>query len=332
MNVLSFFRDRGRKRAAALYDQGRALIEEEEFEAALAIGRKLRKLRFSGAYEIEGLAYSGLDRDDDAVRVLREGLAIEPSVWVNWLLLGSCLSRLGNYDEALLAYDRAQASPQSDRDMVELNRAIVGIRREDYAFALRHLDAIHSYENAPARLRAIGCRVRALQGLGRVAQAEDLGLRTLREWRDTNDGEGKSDIAEIALVLGEIRLGRGDDREAVLAHAIEWWRATRQERLLWLVREAQPLRSPESHYFRLLLHGTISPGSDVDVDAQGFYSSADVVADSPEEALAFVLQLDPPERGVEVTVHEANALEPRPNGPKGVYAAPGGRTYYRGDQ
>jgi tetratricopeptide (TPR) repeat protein len=327
MKILSFLDRRRRKRAETLYDEARELLDSRLNDKALAIGRKLRKLRYSGAFEIEGLAYSGLDRNEDAVRVLREGLALAPDAWPNWLLLGSCLSNLGRYDEALLAYDRANACAGADRSAIDLNRAIVAMRREDYASVLRHLEGIY-ITDPDMRFRVIACRVTALRGLGRVAEAEDLGSRTLNEWRDTNDTAGKADAGDIALEVGEMRLERGEDRNVLRSFAIDWWRATRRQSLLWLIRELLPRRSGGSQYFRLMLHGTISPESGLAVDARGFYGSVDVVADSPEEALALLVEIDPPEAGVALTIEETTVREPRPEEPKGVYAVRG-RAFYK---
>lgn len=328
MGLLSLFDFRGRRRAGKLYDEARELVDDGAYEDALAIARKLRKLRYSGAYEIEGLAYSRLGRNEDAVRVLREGLALAPAVWLNWLLLGSCLSNLGRFDEALLAYDRAHACEDADRDAVALNRAIVCSRAGDHPAALRHLDSLTGYEDQAMRFRAVGTRVDALHKLGRTAEAEDLGLRTQREWLDREETAGTVDIGEIALVLGEIGLARGDDPKALRETAIAWWRRTEHERLLWLIRELQPTRSPAAQYFRLLLHGAIAPGSALAELGQGFFTPAHVVADSPEEAFALYLDLVEPEPGVELTVKEANPVEPRPDGIKGVYMAAAGRAVY----
>ncbi len=47
---LPAFPERRRKRAETLYDDARELIEVMDYDGALAIGAKLRKLRFSGAF------------------------------------------------------------------------------------------------------------------------------------------------------------------------------------------------------------------------------------------------------------------------------------------
>jgi len=302
VSLLSFLTRRRQRRAVRLYNGGHEALGSYDFESALKIGRELRKLRYSGAYEIEGLAFIGLDRHEDAVRVLREGLALAPAAWPNWLLLGSCLSDLERYSEALVAYDRAYACDGADRPAVDLNRAIVAVRQKDYAAALRLLDGLQC-ENREMELRAIVHRVDALRGAGREAEAEELATRTL-----TNESEGGDDIGSIACNLGEMRLARGED---VRTFAIDFWRRTRHAPLLALIRDARPMRSDRAHYFRLLLHGT------------RFYQSVDVVADSPEEALTFVTELEPEH----VVIDEATAIEPRPHDRKGVYRMTG-RTYY----
>ncbi len=303
-------------RAKKLYGKARALLDSGAYEEALAIGAKLRRLHYSGAFEIEALAYSALDRDEDAVRVLREGLELAPSVWLNWHLLGNCLSNLHRLDEAMSAYDRAEACPKVDLAIVNLNRAIVAARRQDHAAALRYLER-ELPDTPQTRLRAGSMRVAALHGLGRDAEAEELGSRILAEWRDAPPN---ADFADVVFELADIRRERGEDRQMLRAWVVETWRATGHERLLWLIRELRLRRSPDSQYFRLLLHGKTASGG-------GFYRSVDVVADSPEQALAFLLEIDPAEPDVELTIEEATALEPRPNDPQGLYAG-SVRVYY----
>lgn len=329
MNVLSFFRDRRRRRAEALYAQACDLLDKEDYEAALAIARKLRKLRYSGAFDVEGRAYCGLDRPGDAVRVLREGVARVPGVARNWMLLGNALSDLGESGEALVAYDRAESLDPSNRATLELNRGVVAERRNDYAAMLRHLDDASGVEPR-LYLRLIGCRVTALHGLGRDDEALDLATRVLDGWRNAGDDTGARDVGEMARVIIEIRLARGEDRYVLFEEAARWWRATKYEPLLPLLRDLRAQRSPDAQYFRLQIEGRIGPGAQRYGEVKGYITTADVVADSPEEALAFALELDPPGLGVAVTIDEAEILEPRPNDRKGVYRTMG-RAYYEED-
>jgi hypothetical protein len=126
------------------------------------------------------------------------------------------------------------------------------------------------------------------------------------------------------LTLGQIRLERGDEREAVRRFAIEWFRATRHSRLLWLVRELNPPLTADSRYFWLTLHGRIPQPYD---GPQGFWIRVDAVADSTEEALAFLNELMPPDPAKEYEIDKVRS-EPYAEGPKGIYLLPG-RSYYR---
>lgn len=311
MNILTFFRDRRAARASKLYDEAQNLIESRRFEQALPIARKLRKLHHSSAFEIEGLAYAGLDRHEDAVRVLREGLTLAPAAFPNWMLLGSCLSDLERYDEALLAYDRAEACEGADRSVVNLNRSIVASRRNDYEGALRYLANLQ-YESREMELRAMAHRVDALHHLARNDEAEDVGVRTLNVWRDAKEDVGKGDIGAIASCVAMIRLERGDDREQLLAFAIGWWQRTRHKELLWTIREIRSERSGNAKHYNLLLH------------APGVYLNVDAVADSPQEALAFARELEPEDFAID----EVKTIGPKPEEPKGIYFV-SGRVFYK---
>lgn len=321
MGILSFWAHRSRKRALRLYDEAWERLSAHAYHDALAIARKLRKLRFSGAYEIEGRAYMALEQHDDAVRVLSEGVKIAPSVWINWLLLGSSLSNVGRYDDALHAYDRAASCERADVDNIEVNRAVVKMRQHDQSAALDHLDRVAKYESESARLYAVALRVTCLRELGREAEAEELGGRTLREWRNNDVENGKEAIGEIARELGTIRHARGENVMLLRAQAMDWWRATHNDRLLWLIRELRPVRSPRARFYRLLVCARIPSGG-------GFFKNIDAVADSPEEALALYIELDPPDEGVELEIEEAKVLEERPDDVKGVYSAAMGRIYF----
>jgi Flp pilus assembly protein TadD len=322
VNILSFLQHRSTKRAKRLYDDARALVDAGKNEQALAIARRLRKVHWSGAFEIEGLAYSHLGRHEDAVRVLKEGLKLAPGVWLNWHLLASCLSDLGRFEEALAAYERAEECEGADRNSVDLNRAIVAMRMDDFARALELLDSPMAFDSEAMRLRAVECRVTSLFKLGRVSEAEEIAAHELEAWRASeHDGEPPYDIGEMALTLGRIRMDRGEDHGPLLEQTLEWWRITRHERLLWLIRELLSLHSPEAQYFQLVLHGRIPPEWHAEAAAQGFWTAADAVADTPQEAVTFIAQLHGLGPGIEWIIDEAEAVEPRPDDPKGVYAA-----------
>jgi tetratricopeptide (TPR) repeat protein len=97
--------------------------------------------------------------------------------------------------------------------------------------------------------------------------------------------------------------------------------------LLAMIREIHGLRSGAAQHFRLVVHGRIPETSPERREAQGFYTTYDVVADTPDEALGFARALDTRGPAADWTLDEAKAVEPRPGDLKGVYSA-GGRIFY----
>src|SRR5260221_2481172 len=270
MALLSFLQHRRQKRAQVLYGEGQKSIEAGAYEKALEIGRRLRKMGYTGAFEIEALGHAGLGRTETAVRVLREGLALAPAAWLNWSLLGNYLSDLKQYEEALEAYDRAAACTGADQAPIAFNRAVVQIRRGEHEAALRLLDDITTDDEALG-LRITTSRMECLWRLGREREAEALSERIVHDWQATSRDEEEMDaIGEVVLTLAELRRERGDDPEILRAQAMEDWRWTRHAPLLWLIRDLRPDRSDAARHFRIFVHATLL--SDAGSGATGFYA------------------------------------------------------------
>jgi hypothetical protein len=59
-----------------------------------------------------------------------------------------------------------------------------------------------------------------------------------------------------------------------------------------------------------------------------YWMSADVVADTSDEALALLFEISPPPRGADIEIEKIREMEPRPDGTKGVYGA-SGRKFFK---
>jgi len=70
--------------AVALFDAGWTAVEEGDFDQAHAIGRRLKALRFSGAFEILALVHGHQDKFGSACKVLEAGVKRAPKVWRLW--------------------------------------------------------------------------------------------------------------------------------------------------------------------------------------------------------------------------------------------------------
>src|SRR5260221_870929 len=122
-------------RANHLMRKGFSFLDEHRSTDALEIGRKLKKLPHSSAFEILALAHVRSNKLSKAIAVLEEGVTKVGRVWILWELLGNCYSDAGRFAKAEKAYREALTREGCDLDVVHLNRAIAFNRRGKHAEA-----------------------------------------------------------------------------------------------------------------------------------------------------------------------------------------------------
>lgn len=134
---------------------GLAYASEGRTIEAMDVAKELHWLGYSGAFEIEAqaLAYEG--SKDEAITVLRKGLEVAPTSWLNGNLLGNYLSDQARYDEAIAAYEDALRTPSADRILIEANYAVALQRagRDDEARAKIAQLATHDLSKAEPGLQ-----------------------------------------------------------------------------------------------------------------------------------------------------------------------------------
>ena len=91
----------------ALMDRAFELLDRNNAQEALKVGRQLEDRRYSGGFEIQALALAALHRRAEAIKVLERGVATIPHVWLLWQLLGNYRSDAGDYEGAIEAYVHA---------------------------------------------------------------------------------------------------------------------------------------------------------------------------------------------------------------------------------
>jgi membrane associated rhomboid family serine protease len=82
------------------------------------LGRPRINLSAGAGYEEEKWGYDALlaDRNEEAVRWLRDGVLYQPKLAVNWFNLGIAYQRLGKHADASAAYQRAhELEPNNDK-------------------------------------------------------------------------------------------------------------------------------------------------------------------------------------------------------------------------
>jgi tetratricopeptide (TPR) repeat protein len=300
--------DDERDEVRRLYDQAMHALEDHRYEDAIEIGTLLKQRNFSGAFEVIALARGGQDDREGAVAELREGVSLAPSVWLLWQLLGNYLSDLERTAEALEAYERALGCPRVHEDAVQLNRAIALHRASRFEEALAAVERIRAGE---CLQRATVLRLGLLNRLARYEEvladppyaledpaehAHALGERAVAMLDGRGDAAGARETAEAAV--GE---GRFDGAAAEV------------------LRRARGMTSPNAQDYRLRIAGRW-PGAKGE---DGFFRVFQVVADTPEGALAFASTFEPAAVRASLRVENVEAEEAAPGKLLGVYWASG---------
>jgi tetratricopeptide (TPR) repeat protein len=155
--------------ARRLEAEAHAALAAADWEAADGIAQRLLDLGWSGGFEIRALAAEARGELERARAVLEEGVAKAPASWSLWHLLGIVRSDLGQYDDALEAFEWALGADDADTVSVRFNRAIAHERRRAYDLALMDLEPILSLPRPPPFAEdALSLAAACLAQIGRV--------------------------------------------------------------------------------------------------------------------------------------------------------------------
>lgn len=189
-------------------ESGLEALVEGDFDRMLDLALRLREKGSPAAFELEAVAYRGLDQRERALQILHEGLALAPDVSFNWTLLGSILGDLDRWDEAETAYGRARECPDADLGWVDYNRAILAHDRGDLRRALELCPV--DPEDLELREAVLLARIGWMVEARRWDQAE-LTVRTALDEDDWDEGtraELRMHLAGLVGRRGEAEQGR----------------------------------------------------------------------------------------------------------------------------
>lgn len=307
------------KQISRLLDEGYRLLEEGEHERALRVSAKLDKLHNSGAYEIGARALKAMGREQEAIAMLEKGVRVAESVYILWSYLGHYYSDAGRYKEAIHAFEASRLRDQSpDRDrFAEYNVAIVVGRQGDFGDALQRFQTLppgdrpaqHEIDSGSAYyLMKLGHYDEALAvidtALSRVPQDEnrcraDLYAKRARCW--WHQGRAESEVLEEALT------------------AIYLYRAGRDP--YQLIREMRNRKSASARMYLLWLKGEWSDEMAQMVGSRRFATACWVVAESPEQGLAYMKAIEPEPSREHLRVAKVLSQGPAPDELLGVDVA-----------
>lgn len=307
------------------------LLGTYDTEGAIKIGEQLRKMRFTGGYEILALAYQIEGKLEKAVRILREGVKQAPGSWLLWQQLGNLHSDRAEFEKAHEAYDRALQCADADPSNITLNRANVLHRQGDFEMALQILDSVSDED---ARNQGISLRVTLLNSLGRHEEAMAIAKQNIARLENSehrDEPDVRHDLARLHAELAVSYRRVGLPPEMVLAEIREAISTERTSNFaMRLMREQHNLKSPEAKHYWLQVSGTWDApiqSDDGDDFVPDFYVNFDVVADNPEEALEFCRDFEPEGVRKSMEIDDVEELEGCPDELKGVYGCTGHAFY-----
>jgi tetratricopeptide (TPR) repeat protein len=271
------------KRISRLMEKAFSLLDAGELKGAEKIGRELKKLRHSSAFEILALAYLRQQKPAKAVNVLEEGTRKAGKVWLLWELLGNCYSDLGRFRDAETAYQRALQQKGCDPSVVHLNRAIAFERngRSDAANL-----AVRQVKSKNLRRRADAIRIRLALVDGKKRTAKQLASRTARRRPNAEERYDRETESAILLSCALAFQKSPAERKQLIRLAV---RAVdlnpNNTEALALIREARARKARHSRQYALFIHGRWNTPLSKAKAPPGFFRTIRVVA--PTEKIAF---------------------------------------------
>jgi tetratricopeptide (TPR) repeat protein len=312
----------------SLIDEAFDAIEDYDIARALNIGRKLKKMRHASGFEILSLAYDADEKKDEAIDVLEEGVAAFPTAWNLWQLLGNLYSDEDRYQDSQRCYQKALQCPDVDTDLIFINSSIAYSNNKEYMKALELVEQVTSEEHQP---RAMSHRITLLNLLGRHEEAVLFGEKALEStvW----DEETISDLATIHGELASAIWKFYRNRDRALHHA---WLAIELDKsesaAAWVIRDIAAETSPKARHMTVIIRGQWHEPLGEENEPPGFFANYEVVAETPEEALTFILPFEPQKVRGSLGIEECALREPAPGIPKGVYEAQGSYMMFPWDE
>jgi tetratricopeptide (TPR) repeat protein len=270
------------KRIERLIKAGFASLTRGDFQTSLRIGKQLKSLRHSSAFEILALAYLRQGKLDRAIAYLEDGVSKAPLARILWELLGNCYSDKGRFVDAERIYLSALKMDKRRRDTIHLNRGIAFGRAGNFGKALNALKLVKSPR---LQRRADAFRIRVALSTGKLHHARAIANRLARVSSGARECYDAANEAEVWLTCAlALQTDPRTKRKALrFAHKAGMIRPESDE-ILRTVREICGERAAGMKYHRLILEGTLQcDGSEK--AASGFFRTVGVLAKNAEDAL-----------------------------------------------
>ena len=312
------------EKAENLVNQGYDYLNKYEYDKAIKIGKKLKKLRHSSAFEIMALAYKAKGKSKKSIKILEEGVSLAPKVWLLWQLLGNFYSDDKRYLDSQKCYEMALSCPNVDESSVYYNSSMAYFREGKFNEALKQHDKINYREpDNEFSLHSQSHKIDILIKLNKYEEAVELAQKLIKkEWK----GEYENILEALSYAYASLSEGlwKLKREEEALNSA---WKAIElnkhQKKAAWLIREIEGKISDNAKHFNIRIKGIWSTPMVGETDRPGFFTTYAVIAETEEEAFKLIKRFEPKEVRDTIKVEEINIIKDHIKGPIGVYNTSG---------
>jgi tetratricopeptide (TPR) repeat protein len=317
----------------ALMAEAFEFLDIGEPKKALKIGQQLEKMRYSGAFEIQALAYNDLNKRKKAIKTLEKGVKTVPDVWLLWELLGNYYSEESEFEKSFVAFEQGLRTAEPDRVSLNYNYAIALERSGDLQEAKSKVSEIFSDKRFPEDVEAaLYFLILALHCsfLNKEAQYEET--VSFFEQKKTEISKHETEpSSELSRLFAEIatsyyRLNQTEHANNYLDKAIKADKHNTNAQ--WLYREMNKNNDfSNAKHFRIMINGRWPEPFEGESDIPWFFTTYEVVADDQTEAFDIIKCFEPVTLHESLKMEEVEIVKKSPNQPKGVYETTG-YTFY----
>jgi len=302
-----------------LLAQAEQHLLEGEYEAALTTSQQLAEAGVADAYRIQAQVFAEQEQMDEAVEAIKQGMKLFPDAWDLALFLGNLYGEMGKPDRALRLYDRLNKESDAPKDWIKLHVAAAHAQKQNFDESLNLLQEIEE-ENVVNH--AFELQLNILDGVGRHDMIIELAEEDLEVLRQP---ESEADAAQLSRIMSQIAQAywyEEEDEERIifyLKQAVAFDRTNPGS--LYLLREQDVQFSDDAQGYFLYMKGEIELEQEGETSSRKAFTTAyQVIADSEEEALAFIAAFEIPLIDREsLAIVEVETFENEADEPKGIY-------------
>lgn len=295
-----------------LMKEGFEALDIFDTKKAIKIGKKLKSLRHTSAFEILALAYADEEKLKKAIKTLEKGVKIAPEIWRLWQLLGNYRSDNKEYEKAQICYNKALECSVNDPASIRYNSSISYSRQEKYLEAEKQIKLIdikgliNEREEHGLALSIYSQHISILNKLKKYKKAIKIASGVVKKkWNDLYTAE----LAAVYTAHADT-LRLSDNKEEALTILWKSIELNHQNPdTLYLIRQIENKSSKSAKYYRILIEGIWLKELQDDDEKQGFFINYYVVGENLEQALTFIKRVEPKDHYSSISINEHEIIQ-----------------------